>query len=162
MKGKTPHSTPSEDTPGGTGSRGVSRKFSALPLALRAAIVIVLLEALAAAAYLVFLVIDLVLLPPNSYPGSIFLILLIAAAATWFVFIARALSRGRAWARSGAVTVQLFLIALAVGSFQGGAVAIGLAFAVPAAVVVVLLFTRPAIEATMARGEHANRLGQGR
>ena len=116
---------------------------------------VIALEGLAAVAYLVVLVIDLVVASPNSYGAAAFLLALVAAAAVWLWFIVRGLIRGRASARSGGITVQLFLLALAAGSFQGQAMLVGLLFAVPAVTVLVLLFTKPAVRATLRRGDDA-------
>jgi len=115
--------------------------------------VLVFAEFLLLVAATVFLVVELLVDTPSSMASALFLTLLTAIAAVWLGVIALNILRGRAWVRGAAVVWQILQIAVAVGSFQGlfARPDIGWALLIPALVVLVLLFTRPVIEATSIR-----------
>lgn len=98
----------------------------------------------------VFLVFELVVATPDSYPAAIALAVLAAAAAVWLAFIAVNTLRGSPWIRGAAVVWQVLQIAVAVGSFQGAFARadIGWFLLLPSLAVLILLFTKPVIAAT--------------
>jgi hypothetical protein len=83
-----------------------------------------------------------------SLSSAIALLVLTVAGAVAVAAFARAILRGQSWGRSGAVVVQLLIIAVAIGAATGEYAHPGMAFAlaVPAAVVfvVVILAARDA------------------
>lgn len=104
----------------------------------------------------VFLVIELLVDTPASFPSAVALTVLTALAAIWLAVVVVNILRGRAWTRGATVVWQVLQIAVAVGCFQGlfDPVArpdLGWALLAPAIVVLVLLFTKPVIAATSMR-----------
>jgi hypothetical protein len=101
----------------------------------------------------VFLVLELLVATPDSYPSAIALTGLTVIAAVWLALIAVNTLRGRSWIRGAAVVWQVLQIALGIGSFQGlfARPDVGWLLIVPAVAVLVLLFTRPVIAATVRR-----------
>lgn len=115
--------------------------------------VIVLLEALALAAGAMFVLVELFVDVPLSYATAIAMLILAVIAAAWLFAVTVGLLRGRRWARGGALYWQLMQLALALGSFQGAFARpdIGWLLLAPAVVVLVLLFSRPVLQATSRR-----------
>ena len=112
---------------------------------------IILLECAMLAAATVYLVIELLTARPDSYASVIAILILTALAAVWLAVMGVHTLRGRSWIRGGAVVWQVLQIAVGIGSFQGGLFArpdLGWWLIVPAAVVLVLLFTPSVIAAT--------------
>ncbi|GEO92454.1 hypothetical protein KFL01_17600 [Kocuria flava] len=109
-----------------------------------------LLEALALALAGARLLWSLVAEEPLTVGGTVFLLVVALAGALWLHRVARGLWRGYRWPRAAALVVQLFLLVLGVPLLQGGQWAAGLALALPAAVVLLLLF-RPAVLAWTSR-----------
>lgn len=74
-----------------------------------------------------------------SLASAIALLVLTIAGAVAVAAFARAIARGQSWGRSGAVVVQLLIIAVAIGAATGEYAHPGMAFAlaVPAAIVFV-------------------------
>lgn len=121
---------------------------------LVAALVAVLfLECAVISAALVFLVVELLVATPDSAVSAVALAVVTALAAVWVGVIGVHTLRGNAWIRGAAVTVQMLFIALAIGSFQGFLPRpdIGWMLLVPAAAVLILLFTKPVRDATLRR-----------
>lgn len=120
-------------------------------LVLLAALLYLEFAALVAAS--VYLLVELVTQRPDSYASAIAILVLTIAAAVWLFVMATHTLRGRSWIRGAAVTWQVLQIALAIGSFQGlfARPDIGWLLIVPSVIVLVLLFTRPVIEATRRR-----------
>jgi hypothetical protein len=85
--------------------------------------------------------------------SAIALAVVTTLAAVWVGFIGVHTLRGNAWIRGAAITVQVLLIAIAIGSFQGFVPRpdIGWMLLIPAVAVLVLLFTKPVIAATALR-----------
>lgn len=112
-------------------------------------------EAAAVAAVTAFLIFELLTEMPDSYGSAIGLTALSAIAAVWLTIIAIHTLRGNSWIRGAVITVQILLIAIAVGSFQGlfARADIGWLLLAPAVAVLVLLFTRSVIAATTRREE---------
>lgn len=111
---------------------------------------IVLLEALALAVAGLRLVWTLLFEQPLTVGGTVFLVLVLLGGALWLLHVGRGLWRGFRWPRAAALVAQLFVLVLALPLLQGGQWALGLALAVPAAVVLLLLF-RPTVLAWTSR-----------
>jgi hypothetical protein len=114
---------------------------------------IIFLECAALVGAVVFLVVELLIDTPDSTVSAIALTVVTALAAVWVGAIGVHTLRGNAWIRGAAITVQVLLIAIAIGSFQGFVPRpdIGWILLLPAVAVVVLLFTKPVIAATALR-----------
>ena len=65
------------------------------------------------------------------------------------------LARGYRWTRSAALVFQLFVIVIAVPTLSAGIIPVGLALLVPAAAVLLLLFTRPVLAYISRTGDNA-------
>lgn len=111
---------------------------------------VVLLEAIALAAAGLRLVWTLLFEQPLTVGGTVFLALVLLGGALWLLHVGRGLWRGFRWPRAAALVVQLFLLVLALPLFQAGQWGLGLVPAVPAVVVLLLLF-RPAVLAWTSR-----------
>ncbi len=123
------------------------------PAALIALTVVLGLECAALVAAAVFLVVELLVETPTSVASAVGITVIVAAGAVWVAFIIAGLRRGAAWTRAAVVVVQVLFGAVAIGSFQGPAprIDLGIALLVPAAVALVLLFTKSVIAATADR-----------
>lgn len=116
---------------------------------VRAALVIVsallVLEALALVAVVVWLLVDLVSLQPSSYATAIALLVLVAIGAAWVAATAVASFRRAPWSRAAAIVWQILQVSIAVGAFQGlfARPDVGWALLVPAITVIGLLLWRP-------------------
>lgn len=115
------------------------------------------LESAALAVITGFLVVELFVAEAASLGSAIGLAVLAALATVWLAAIALNVRRGRAWTRGAAFTWQALQIALAIGSFQGlfARADIGWYLLLPAAAIIVLLFTPPVVEALSLRGDDA-------
>ena len=115
--------------------------------------VILFAECLLLVAATGFLVIELFVATPSSLPTAIALTVVVAIAAVWLAVITVNILRCEHWVRSAALVWQVLQIAVAIGSFQGlfARQDIGWALLIPAVVAIILLFTRPVIEATARR-----------
>ncbi|AUZ87531.1 hypothetical protein CVO76_07725 [Arthrobacter agilis] len=82
---------------------------------------------------------------PVSVGGSVFLAVLLLLVAAALAVMARKLVAGFRWPRSPSLVVQLFLVILAFPFFSSGNPVIGLALMVPAAAVIVTLFSKPVV-----------------
>ncbi|GAA2456488.1 MULTISPECIES: hypothetical protein [Agromyces] len=103
--------------------------------------VLLVLEALAVAGVLVWLVVDLLTLAPSSYATAVALIVLVAIGAVFTAAVAVASIRRAGWSRAGAIVWQVLQVSVAAGAFQGlfARPDIGWALLIPAIVVVVLM-----------------------
>lgn len=119
---------------------------------------ILLLEAAALAAVVVWLVIDLLALAPSSYATAIALLVLVVIALVWVGAVAIASLRRAPWSRAAAIVWQVLQLSIAVGAFQGlfARPDVGWLLLVPAITVIGLLlwapvrlaYTRPRREAS--------------
>jgi hypothetical protein len=94
--------------------------------------------------------VELLTVPPASYPSAVVLTILTALAAGWLGAIAIGSLRRAPWIRGAAIVWQVLQGAVAIGCFQGvfARPEIGWLLLVPALVVLVLLFTPPVVAAT--------------
>ncbi len=111
---------------------------------------LIFLEAALVVGATTFLVYELVTVPAQSLASALALTMLTALAAVWVTAIAVGLLRGRPWSRGAAVVWQVLQIAVAVGAFQGSfaRAEVGWLLLLPALVALVLLFSRPVLDAT--------------
>jgi hypothetical protein len=114
---------------------------------------ILFLESAALFAATIYLVVEVLVAPSDSVSSAIALAVVVAIAAIWVALIAVNSLRHRAWIRGAAIVVQVLLIALAIGSFQGvlPRADIGWVLLIPAVAVMVLLFTKPVVASTSLR-----------
>ena len=116
---------------------------------VRAALVVVsgvlLLEAAALAAIVVWLVIDLLAFEPSSYATAIALLVLVVIALAWVGAVAVASLRRAPWSRAAAIVWQVLQLSIAVGAFQGlfARPDVGWLLLVPAITVIGLLLWAP-------------------
>lgn len=87
----------------------------------------------------------------RSFSATVALFAMVAGAAALVIFVAVSLWRSKRWARSAAFFWQLIQLAVATGSFSGqfGSQAIGWGLIIPSAVVIVTLFNKDVVAATM-------------
>ncbi len=86
---------------------------------------------------------------PLSVGGSVFMAVLLVLLAAGLVTLARRLAVGFRWPRSPALVVQLFLVILSFPYFSAGNPLFGVLLLVPAAAVIVILFSRPVVQFTV-------------
>ncbi|MFD4422758.1 hypothetical protein ACFWN7_14825 [Agromyces sp. NPDC058484] len=117
---------------------------------------ILLLEAAALAALVVWLVIDLLALEPASYATAIALLVLVVIALVWVGAVAIASLRRAPWSRAAAIVWQVLQLSIAVGAFQGlfARPDVGWLLLVPAVTVIGLLLWPP-VRLAFARGDGA-------
>jgi hypothetical protein len=126
----------------------VSEHTKSRPVVVLSALIF--LEAALVVGATAFLVFELATVPAQSPASAIALTVLTALAAVWVTAIAVGVLRGRAWSRGAAIVWQVLQIAVAVGAFQGSfaRAEVGWLLLVPALIALVLLFSRPVVEAT--------------
>jgi hypothetical protein len=133
----------------------MSKQKAEKPVSLRLVAALVGLEGLVVLGLAGSMLVGLLTGEARSVVTLIALVVLVAAAGAWVISVALALSKGKRWARSGALFWQLVQLAVATGSFTGqfGNAAIGWALILPSALVLVLLFQKSTIAATMEKTE---------
>jgi uncharacterized membrane protein YhaH (DUF805 family) len=111
---------------------------------------LIFLEAALVVGACAFLVFELITVTPDSIASALALTVLTALAAVWVLAIAIGVLRSRAWSRGAAMVWQVLQIAVAVGAFQGSFARpeVGWLLLLPALGALVLLFSRPVVEAT--------------
>ena len=125
------------------------------PALLWVVIVLLAAEFLLVAATAVFLLVELLVARPDSYPSAVAIVVLTLLATAWLGAIVLGALRGRAWIRGAAIVWQVLQFAVGIGSLQGvfANPTIGLALLVPAVAVVVLLLVPSVVAATSARDQ---------
>lgn len=116
------------------------------PIAIIVIAGVVVLEALALLAVAGWFVYGLLTQTPTSFGGAVFQLVLLVLLAGWLLAVGHFLFRGYRWTRAAALVWQLFIIVIAVPTLSGGLVGPGLALLLPAAVVMLLIFTRTVTE----------------
>ncbi len=104
-----------------------------------------MLEALGLLAVAGWYVYNLLTATATSLGGAIFSLILILAVAAWLLVVGHFFFRGMRWTRAAALVWQLFMVAIAVPTLQGGVVLVGLLLLLPPAAILLLLFTKPVI-----------------
>jgi len=107
-------------------------------------------EAVAMTGVSAYLLVELLTARPDSYASAVAILILALVAAAFLFVLATHTLRGRSWIRGAAVTWQVLQILIGVVSLQGQFARPDIAWAliIPAAVVLVLLFTPPVLAAT--------------
>ncbi len=121
------------------------------PAPLIVAASLVMVEGLVVAYFAVQLGIGILMGDSRSFVTAVALFALVAAAAAWVIYAGFSLLKGKRWARSGALFWQLIQLAVAAGSFSGqfGSQAIGWSLILPSIAVLIALFNKQTIAATM-------------
>jgi hypothetical protein len=130
-------------------------RVSRRPALLVLLVTLIALESVALVAVAGYLVVELLVARPDSVATAIALLLLDLLAAVWVGTMAIHALRGRSWIRSGAITWQILQIAIGIGSFQApfSRPDVGWLLILPAAAVIILLFTPSVIAATRRQDE---------
>ncbi|WP_433862511.1 hypothetical protein [Streptomyces sp. L7] len=89
------------------------------PPLLIALAVILTLEALLVTGLALWLLYELLTTTPYSYTTAIAFTILVMLGAAWLIVTLVGILRLNAWARASTVTIQILMIAVAVGSFEG-------------------------------------------
>jgi hypothetical protein len=136
---------------------GQTGETSARPRRSRLLVILVALlfiECLLVTAAAVYLLIELLIDTPVSYPAAIAILVLTVVAAAWVGMIAIHTLRGRPWTRGAAVVWQVLQGSIGLGALQGlfARPDVGWPLIILSLVVLVLLFTKPVLDAT-ARGD---------
>lgn len=138
-----------------TRSKRLDAKVPALssprrPPLLVALAVILGLESALVTALAVWLLVDLLTIVPESFATAIAIFVLTALAAAWAIATLVGILTLRAWARASTVTIQILMLAVAVGSFQGLVARpdLGWGLLVPAVAAVVLAVVPSVVKAT--------------
>jgi hypothetical protein len=113
---------------------------------------LILLEGLALAAATIYLVVEILVAPTASIPSAIALALVSAIATSGLVVVGISTLRARPWIRGAAICWQVLQLLLAYSILQANSPGIAWLLAVPAAIIVVLIFTPPVARA-LARTE---------
>ncbi|MGO1791415.1 MAG: hypothetical protein ACTHZ5_14440 [Micrococcaceae bacterium] len=74
-------------------------------------------------------------------PAQLFLVFLILLGAVWLGAAAWGVKAGKTWTRAAVIVIELFAVILSIGSFSAGDIRGGLVLLLPAAAVLLLLFT---------------------
>ncbi|HEY1530139.1 MAG TPA: hypothetical protein VGF80_04940 [Galbitalea sp.] len=116
---------------------------------------LILLEGIALVGATIYLVIEIFAAPIASIGTAIALAVTVAIAAVAVVLVARATFRGRPWIRGATVCIAVLQLLVAYSIVITKAPTLGWILAVPAVVLLVLVFSPPVLRATTrpARGE---------
>lgn len=131
------------------------RASSARPVGITVIAAILLLEALGLVAAAGWYLHGLLTSTPTSLGGAVFTMVFLLVLAIWLLVVGHHLFRGYRWTRSAALVFQLFMIVIAVPTLSAGVVMVGVALLLPAAAVVLLLFTKPVIAHTTRTADSA-------
>jgi len=126
-------------------------RASGRPLALKIVISLLAIEGLVVGCFALVTLSQIIMGQSRSVSTALALFGLIAAASAAIFAIARSLMAGKRWARSAALFWQLVQLSIAAGSFTGETpnVVIGWALILVSASVLILLFRKEVIAATM-------------
>ena len=109
---------------------------------------LLLVESIALVAATIYLVIEIFSAPIASVGSAIALAVLVAILAVAVGFMARATAAGRPWIRGATICLAVLQLLLAYSIVITKEPTLGWVLAVPAAVMLVLVFTRPVLAAT--------------
>jgi hypothetical protein len=122
------------------------------PVPPRGVLIIAVVLVLEAVAFVLLAIASMVTIftaDPVSVGGSVFMSVLLLLTAGGLSTVAVRLVQGFRWPRSPSLVVQLFLVILSFPYFSSGSPLVGFALMVPAAVVIVLLFSKPVLAFTV-------------
>lgn len=130
-------------------SRG-PRSTGSRPVGLLVLIAVLVLETLAVAALTAWLLIELLTTAADTIGGGIAIVVLALIALGWAAATTLGAVRRRGWMRGSALTMQLVVMAVALGAFQGQYAVpdIGWALLAPALVAAVTLFLPSVVAVT--------------
>jgi hypothetical protein len=109
---------------------------------------LILLEGVALAAATIYLVVEIITQPHDSLSSAIAYAATTAIAAALIIVVARATLNGRPWIRGATVCIAILQLLVAYSIVITKAPTLGWVLAVPALALLVLLFTRPVLQAT--------------
>lgn len=115
------------------------------PRAITAIVILLLIEALTLLAVAVWYVAGMLTSTGYAVGVAVFTLVLLLLMAGWLLAISYYLFRGYRWTRAAALVWQLFLIVLAFPLLNADLLLPALIMIVPAAVILILLFTRPVV-----------------
>ena len=120
-------------------------------------LVLLSVEFLGVAALAVTLLLETLTAPASSVASGIALTIVGFIAAAWLGAIVVGAARGQAWIRAAAIVWQVIQVAVGVGALQGQVAQPewGWPLIILAALVFLLLFTKPVVETTSARQERS-------
>lgn len=123
------------------------------PAILWALLALLSLELLGVGALAVTLLIETLTAPSATFGAGIALTIVAFIAAAWLAAIVVGTYRGQAWIRAAAIVWQVLQVAVGVGALQGQVAQPGWGWPliILAAVVFLLLFTKPVVATTSAR-----------
>lgn len=123
--------------------------FRRPPLLVTLAIILAL-EAFVVTGLAAWLLVDILTITPDSFTTAIAIFVLTVLASVWVIATLIGMLRVRAWARASTVTIQVLVLAVAIGSFQGEVARpdIGWALLIPAVVAGVLAVAPSVVRAT--------------
>lgn len=113
------------------------------PVAVVVISLVLVLEALALLGAAAWFVYGLMTQTPLSMGGAIFQLVLLLLLSGWLLAAGHFFFRGYRWTRAAALVWQLFVVVIAFPTFTSGLVLPGLLLLLQAAVVLLLIFTRP-------------------
>ena len=113
------------------------------PVAVVVISLVLVLEALALLGAAAWFVYGLMTQTPLSMGGAIFQLVLLLLLSGWLLAAGHFFFRGYRWTLAAALVWQLFVVVIAFPTFTSGLVLPGLLLLLPAAVVLLLIFTRP-------------------
>ena len=113
-------------------------------------LILLFIELLLVSAGAVYLVVELLIDTPRSYPSAIAILALTVLAAVWLAMIILHTRRGRSWTRGATVVWQVLQASIGVGSLQGlfARPEVGWPLIILSLAVLLLLFTKPVLAAT--------------
>jgi hypothetical protein len=109
---------------------------------------LLLLEALALAAATVYLVIEIFVAPTASLGSAVALAVLVAVATAGLGLVGISALSGKYWIRGAAICWQVIQLLVAWSILQAKSPDVAWALAIPAIVILILLFTKPVLAAT--------------
>jgi hypothetical protein len=118
------------------------------PVLLYALAALIFLEGAALAAATVYLVVEIFAGDPRSVTTAIAYAVTAAIAAALVLIVGRATLAGRPWIRGATVCIAVLQLLVAYSILITNEPTLGWVLAVPAVVLLVLLFTRPVLRAT--------------
>ena len=140
--------TPDHPAPGSSAS-------DTRPVAATIIAAILFLEALGLFAAAGWYLYGLLNSTPTSLGGAIFTMVFLLVLALWLLVVCYKLAGGYRWTRSAALVFQLFVVVIAVPTLSAGIISVGLTLLVPAAAVLLLLFTKPVVAYTSRTSDSA-------
>jgi hypothetical protein len=109
---------------------------------------LIFLEGIALTAATIYLVVEIFVAPSDSVATAVAYAVTVAIAAALVLFVGRAALRARPWIRGATVCIAVLQLLVAYSIVITKEPTLGWVLAVPAVLLLVLLFTRPVMRAT--------------